>query len=158
VAYSGYIENDGTGVRVKANITGELDMWLEADGTGIKIRSSELNPTFPAEANTLLGSGAYGWTGEYVPAFNLIAWEALRNTDLATIHVENNYPYVSRGVSRLGGLVGGGTTVVNVNGWPVNYGEDPTSPWTHSDAVLNGVFQDILEIDVVIIDPLQVGA
>jgi len=41
--------------------------------------------------------------------------------------------------------------------WDVNYGEDPSSPWTHSDAVLNGVFQDILEINVVIISPLDVG-
>ena len=156
MVYTGYIENDGTGVKVKTDISAELDMWLEADGTGIKVRTFELNPVFPAEADTLLGSGVYGWAGEYVPALDLYSWEALRNTDMAASRVQQGYVYITRNVNRIGALVGG-CTVVNVNGWPVNFGEDPTTPWTHSDAVLNGVFEDIMEIDVVIISPLDVG-
>jgi hypothetical protein len=155
VAYTGFIEEDGAGVRVKADISAELDMWLEADGTGIKVRTADANPVFPTEANTLLGSGVYGWAGEYTPSFDLYTWEVNRNTNMIASYVRQGYIYVTRGITRTGTL--SSETVVNMNGWPVNFGEDPTTPWTHSDAVMNGVFQDVLEINVVVISPLDVG-
>lgn len=73
VAYSGFFETNAAGnVQLKADVSGEVDMWWAKNAQGnVEMRVTALDPTFPAEDDTLVHAGLYGWAEEYTPDFTL---------------------------------------------------------------------------------------
>ena len=128
MAITGFIEDYAGGARLKADISSELDMYLEAAGGGIKLRTAALDPVFPDEGDVCTRSADYGWGGEYEPDFQLMA-------DPAGM-VEDGILWGEAGTEFLGTLAAGGTAPAT----PVLYvvdsldGSTATATVTGSDA------------------------